>query len=108
MAPAGTPESTGGTKSTSTIVCEQNAVLLHESMAFHVRVALKVAPHSGFVTVFTTLMSTFVPSQLSLAVGASNCQFVPHATVRSGWQTTTGGVRSTTVTTWLHVARLVH
>jgi hypothetical protein len=59
------------------------------------------------VTVFTTVIVTFVLAQLSMAVGVSNDHAVPHSTVLLVEQRRTGGVVSTTLTTWLQVALLV-
>ena len=60
-----------------------------------------------FVTVLKTVMVTFVPSQMSLAVGGVNDHAVPHSTVCAGAQLNTGGVVSTTVMVWLHIAVFV-
>src|SRR5262245_49461896 len=51
---------TGGVLSRTLTVCEQNELLLQESVAFQVRVAMKAPPASGFVTVPETIRVTFV------------------------------------------------
>jgi hypothetical protein len=76
--------------------------LPHASVARQVRVALKVFPQAGFVTVPTITM-LFVP-QVSVAVGALKVQGAAHSTVLLLAQVITGGVVSTTVTVWLHAA----
>jgi hypothetical protein len=65
-------------------------------VAFHVRVAERVLPQAGLVTVLTMLN---VPS---LIVGASNVQAAPASTVLFAAQVMIGAVVSTTVTDWLH------
>ena len=69
------------------------------SVARHVRVALKVIPQkpARLVVVLTTAMATFVPLQMSLALGVSNTQVAPHSTVLFTPQTISGAVVSTTV-----------
>ena len=46
-------------------------------------------------------MATFVPSQISFALGAMNAQGVPHSTITFAAQLIVGGVVSTTVIVWL-------
>src|SRR5439155_1314119 len=62
----------------------------------------------ALVTVPTMTIATFAPSQPSLAVGRSNDHAVPHSTVLFAAQVNTGGVASTALTVWLHVAALPH
>jgi len=97
---------TGGVVSTTVTVWLQVAVLLQASVAIQVRVM--TCGHTPLVTVLRTVSVTFVPLQLSLAVGASNVQAVPQLTVLLVAQVRTGGVVSTTVTVWLQVVLLVH
>src|SRR5437868_14306436 len=103
---AGTPTSTGAVVSTRVMVWLQSAMLPQASVAFQVRVAAKVPPQSGLVTVLAMEIRTFVPSHASVAVGGSNCHVVPHWMVRSLRQVMTGAVVSMMVTDWLLVALL--
>src|SRR5437773_11174197 len=57
----------------------------------------------ALVWVFRTNMEMLVPQQASKAVGGVKTQALPHVTVKSGAQVTTGGVVSTTVTAWVQV-----
>jgi hypothetical protein len=66
-----------------------------------------VLPHSAFVTVLTTVIVKFVPSQPSIAVGGLNAQATPHSTFRLVAQVRSGGVASITVIVWLHWALFV-
>jgi hypothetical protein len=66
------------------------------SVASQVRVAEKVVPHSAFVTV--PRLWTVAAPQVSLAVGASNVQGVPHSTLWLATQVSVGAVVSCTVT----------
>ena len=75
----------------------QVALLPQGSVALQARVALKLPPTSGFVTVPITLMVTLVPLQLSMAVGESKLHALPHWTVLLVAQVMTGVVVSTTV-----------
>ena len=59
----------GGVVSMSVIVWLQLALLLQESVAVHVLVALKVFPTSGLVLVLTEMAKLVLP-QKSMAVGA--------------------------------------
>jgi hypothetical protein len=99
----------GGVVSTTVMVWLHTALLLHASVARHVRVAVKVLPHwpARLVTVPVIVRVTLVPSHRSLAVGRSKLHGVPHSTVFSPAQLSEGGVVSTTVTVWLQVERLV-
>jgi hypothetical protein len=60
------------------------------------------------VVVVTTVIVTFVPSQLSTAAGGVNTSGAPHSTVKLVPQVNTGGVVSTTVIVWLQVDVFVH
>src|ERR1051326_4572654 len=51
-------------------------------------------------------MTAFSPPKLSIAVGRSKSQVVPHSTVFAPAQVIVGGVESITVTVWLQVAAL--
>jgi hypothetical protein len=82
--------------------------LPQRSDALQVRVAVKLLPQSVLVTVRSTEMVTFAPSQLSTAVGGMKLQAVPHSTVRLLAQIICGGVVSTTVIVWLQVLELPH
>ena len=65
----------GGVVSTTVTVWLQKAMLLQVSVAFQVRVALKVQPEA-LVTVLKMVMVT--PPQLSVALGGSNVHGSPH------------------------------
>jgi hypothetical protein len=96
---------TGGAVSRTVTVWLQGADWLPQaSVARQVRVAEKVLPQVKLVTVLTTMM-VLVP-QVSVAVGGSKVQAVPHSTVLLAAQMITGGVVSRTVTVWLHWAVL--
>ena len=71
--------STGGVVSTTVTAWLLVTLLPHASVAFHVRVMIR--GQTPFVTVLSTVSVTFVPLQLSLTVGASKVQAVPHSTV---------------------------
>src|SRR2546422_537476 len=83
------------------------ALLLQPSVARQVRVAVSVVPHKMLVIVSATTSVTLLPSQRSLATGASKSYGVPHATIRLETHAIAGAVESTTVMVWLHVAVLV-
>src|SRR5437763_871748 len=95
----------GGVVSTTTILWLQSELFVQESVARHVRVAVKVLPQKPvvFVTVVRTWIVMFVPSQMSLAVGAVNAKGSPHSTIRLAAQLKAGGVVSTTTMLWLQV-----
>src|ERR1051325_115744 len=57
----------------------------------------------ALVWVFATNMEMLVPQHTSKAVGGVKTQALPHVTVMSGAQVTTGGVVSTMVTAWVQV-----
>jgi len=104
---------TGGWVSVIVTVWLHVLVRLEQSTACHVRVisceqGLLGVP-SGFVlvTVFKTVMVTFVPQQASNAVGGSNVQAVPHCTILLGEQLMIGGLVSTIETTSVQKAALV-
>src|SRR5262249_2284859 len=91
---------TGG-RSTTVIVWLHMEMFVQESKARQVRVAVKafVQPALGrLVTVLTTSIVTFVPSQMSLAKGRVKLKGVPHSTVWLSAQVRVGGVVSTSVT----------
>src|SRR5439155_1006480 len=87
----------GGVVSATVTVWLQVFVLLHASIAAHVRVAEKVLPQSALVTVFR-ITSLFVPHPSFGWVGGSKLQALPHSTVLSATQLIDGGVVSATVT----------
>src|SRR5438093_986017 len=76
--------STGAVASSTLTVWTQVAVLPQASVARHVRVASKVLPQwpVKLVTVLTIVMVAL--PQVSVAVGASNVQTLPHSTVLLG------------------------
>ena len=92
--------SPGGVVSTTVTVWLHTALLLHESVARHVRVAFSVLPQRPvrLVVVLTMVIVTFVPSHRSWAPGRSKVHGVPHSTVLPAAQLSAGGVVSTTVT----------
>ena len=96
----------GGVVSVIVTVWLHWALLPQASVAFQVRVALKVLPQPAFVIVLTTEI-VFVP-QVSVAVGASKVQAVPSSTDLLVAQVIAGAVVSTTLTVWLHWALLPH
>src|SRR5256885_11694357 len=51
---------------------------------------------------------TFVPSQMSKALGVVKFQAIPHSTIKLLPQVNCGGVVSRTVTLWLQVLELPH
>src|SRR6185295_2889584 len=81
--------------------------LPQRSVARQVRTTIKFGPQPAFVTVLTIVMVTLVPLARSVALGGSNDQELVQMTPLSGAQMKIGGVASTTLTVWLHVARLV-
>ncbi len=99
----------GGVVSTTVIDWLQVEIFVQESVARQVRVAVKLLPQKPavFVTVLTTVMVTFVPSQMSLAPGGMNIHELPHSTMRLSAQVMFGGVVSTTVMVWLQVEMFV-
>ena len=58
------------------------------------------------MVVVLTMVMVALP-QVSLAVGGSKFQTLPHSTVLLVAQVMLGGVVSSTVTVWLHIAVLV-
>src|SRR5881227_388385 len=88
------------------IVWLQVLELPQASLALQVRVALKVRPHKGLVTVFTIRIATFVPSQMSNALGLENDQVVPHSNVWSVPHTIAGANVSRNPMVWLQVMEL--
>jgi hypothetical protein len=91
----------GGLVSTTVTVWLQMETLLQTSIACHVRVIN--CGQLPFVIVPTTVMVTFVPEQVSKAVGASKVHAVPHCTILLVAQVSDGGVISTTVTICVQV-----
>src|SRR5260370_42024051 len=81
------------------------ALLVQQSVAFQVRVMTCVQP-APLVTVPTTVIVTLLPQQASTALGRSKLQLLLQGTFLFVAQVMTGGVVSTTVTVWLHVALL--
>src|SRR5260370_1392555 len=81
------------------------ALLVQQSVAFQVRVMTCVQP-APLVTVPTTVIVTLLPQQASTALGRSKLQLLLQGTLLFVAQVMTGGVVSTTVTVWLHVALL--
>ena len=91
---------TGGLVSVIVTVWLHVELRLEQSVACHVRMisceqGLLGVP-SGFVlvTVFKTVIVTFVPQQASTALGGSKLQAKPHSTVLLDLQVITGGVVS--------------
>src|SRR5206468_3888976 len=89
---SGLHTSVGAVASSTLTVWTQMAVLPQASVACHVRVASKVFPQwpVRLVTVPTIVMVTL--PQVSLAVGGSKDQALPHSTVLLGTQVIVGGV----------------
>src|SRR6266446_2324350 len=83
------------------------AKLPHASVACQVRVTSKVLPQWPVVLVTVLRIVMVLLALLSVAVGASKVQAVPCSTVLLVLlQVITGAVVSTTVTFWLHWAKL--
>src|ERR1041385_7256023 len=95
---------TGGVVSTTVIVWLHCDELPQASVARQVRVAEKVLPHAGLVTVLRTV--TVALPQVSLAVGVPKVHAVPISTVAAAGQVIVGAVVSTTVTVCEHCALL--
>src|SRR5438132_9645052 len=79
-------------------------LLLQESVARQVRVAVNTAGQLvlvRFVTVLTMTMFVIRPLQRSTAVGAVKTIVAPQSSTWLGAQLSTGGVVSTTVIVWL-------
>jgi hypothetical protein len=72
----------GGVVSITVIVWLHVLLLLQGSLARQVRVALKLLLHPplALVTVLTIVIVTFVPAQMSKALGWAKFQTVPHST----------------------------
>jgi hypothetical protein len=98
----------GAVVSSTLTVCEQKALLLQESVAFHVRVVMKAPPARGLVIVPETMRVTFVSAHVSETVGGSKVHGCPHSTVRLLTQTRDGGAESTIVTSCENHATFVH
>ncbi len=69
---------TGGVVSTTVTVWLQKLVLPQASAAIHVRVAQKLPPQMGLVTVFTMVTTMLLGEQLSVATGTSKSHTLPH------------------------------
>jgi hypothetical protein len=97
----------GGVVSATVTVWLQVARLPQASATSQVRAATIVLPQVRLVSVPTKRMTRGLVSQASpLALGVSKLQAAPHSTVLLGAHRNSGGVVSTTLTVWLHVARL--
>src|SRR6266850_1395302 len=97
----------GAVVSITVMVWLHEALLLQLSVACQVRMASNVFPHNAFVIVPVMVIVAFVPSQTSVAEGASNVHTSPHSTMRLLAQVMSGAVVSTTVMVWLHEALLL-
>src|SRR5437867_3274050 len=87
--------------STRTVWLHSTLSLPQASVAFHVRVALKVLPQWPVVLVIVLTMLMVTLPQVSLAVGGSKSHALPHSAVLSGLQAMVGGVVSSTCTVCL-------
>jgi hypothetical protein len=96
---------TGGVVSTTVTVWLQALLRLQQLVTTQVRVMFH--GQEPLVTVLRIVTVTLVPQQVSEAVGESNDQTEPHWIVLLVAQVRTGGLVSTTVTVWLHVAVLL-
>src|SRR6266404_6225948 len=83
-----------------------SAKLPQASVARQARVASKVLPQCPARLVTVPMMVMVTLPQVSLAVGVSNDQLLVHSTVLLGAQVMVGGVWSSSVTFWLHSAKL--
>src|SRR5438105_2904447 len=98
----------GAVVSITVTVWLQAELLVQESVALHVRVALNVFPQKPVrLVVVVTVWLTLVPSHTSETVGWAKAQVVPHSTTWLLPQVIWGAVVSTTVMVWLHVEVLV-
>ena len=97
--------STGGVVSTLVTLWLQVLVLPQASRA--IQVAVSTSGHVPLVTTPTSVTATLVPLHASDASGGLKLQTLPHSTVLLVAQVMLGGVVSSTVTVWLHVAVLV-
>src|SRR5438067_7265550 len=98
---------TGAVVSTTVTFWLHWAKLPQASVACQVRVASKVLPQWPVVLVTVLRIVMVLLPLLSVAVGESNVQAVPCSTVLLVLlQVMTGAVVSTTVTFWLHRAKL--
>src|SRR4029077_3004443 len=100
----------GGVVSTTVTTWLHRLAFRHESYASPVRDALNVFPQNPtrFCVVPTIRKVTLVPSQSSKAGGMAKAHVVPHSTVWSLPQVSSGGVVSMTVTVCVQVALLLH
>jgi hypothetical protein len=96
----------GRVVSITVTVCWQVLVLLHASIAAHVRVAERVFPQRALVTVPRTI-TWFVPHASAGAVGESKVHGDPHSTTLLLTQLIVGPVVSITVTVCWHVLVLL-
>src|ERR1043166_2138474 len=88
-------------------------MLPQPSVKFHVRTSVKLLPQTGVIMSLTKWMAGLA-AQLSIAAGANaKAAAMPDTSLHSsaasrlpGTVITTGGMVSTTVTVWLHVAML--
>src|ERR1044071_4050957 len=85
----------------------QVALLVQGSRAFQTRMAVKLPPTRGLVTVLSTVRVTLPPVQPSVTEGLSKLQELPHWTVLLLAHVMTGGGGSMTGVVWLQVAVLV-
>src|SRR6266567_4058545 len=100
---------TGAVVSTTVTFWLHRAKLPHASVACQMRVASKVVPQWPVVLVTVLTMVIVLLPLLSVAVGASKLQAAPCSTVLLVLlHVITGAVVSTTVTFWLHRAKLPH
>jgi len=84
----------------------QTTELLQQSATLQTPFQMERHWLSRVALLLTNWMVRFVPQQLSLAVGGSNSQLMPHWTVLLLAQLTTGGVVSFTVTYCVQYARV--
>src|ERR1051325_5620176 len=96
----------GGVVSTTVTTWLHSEWLPQQSVACHflIMTVEQGLLAAAFVKVPMTTMLTFVPQQMSDAVGGSKTQVLPHSTTLLLAQVITGGVVSATVTVWLHCA----
>ena len=82
----------GAVWSCTVTVWLQSAVFPHPSVARHVRVASNVLPQWPVVLVVVLKIVTVALPQVSLALGASKVQALPHSTVLAPTQAIEGAV----------------
>src|SRR6266446_1152360 len=99
----------GGVLSSTVIVWLHVAVLPHSSVAVQVRlVAYLILPVGQVPAMGVSMCARVTVPHKSVGTGSTNCGVGGHSMVLSAAQAMVGGVLSSTVIVWLHVAVLPH